>query len=237
MCSIFKHSFFMSFSFIAILLFMNDTAFANDDQVENTENKQVEEYNDLEKDTVGTLLCEVVPLGYPSDVIAFQRIHNDAYYHLFSFSGTGDVIQLHDASKWFVRSNQRHIVLQWVKNDDLFIKPQYWGLSNYRYVIHNRTTDQVVEVNLKTPPLPMGIATFCIVNIEPYARLVQLSDNTIWRISPYDTNFSYWQIGQRVVVGVNNHWRTTEFPHALINVDIYKEPYSQSEFYGYPVGY
>ncbi len=103
--------------------------------------------------------------------------------------------------------------------------------------LHNRTTNQAVAVNLINPPLPMGAGTFRIVNIEPYARLVHLSDNTVWQIDSQDFNFPYWKIGQRVLIGVNNNWRTASFPHILINVDMYKEPYSQGIFYGYPVGY
>jgi hypothetical protein len=165
------------------------------------------------------------------------RIHSDAYYHLVAFSDTGDVVQLHDASRWSVHPSQRHVVLYWVQSDDIFIKPSSSCFSSYRYVLHNRTTQQAVEVNLISPPLPMGAYTFRIVNIEPYARWVQLSDNTVWQIDSQDKNFLYWQIGQRVLVGVNNQWRSAALPHILINVDMYKEPYSQADFYGYPVGY
>jgi hypothetical protein len=186
-------------------------------------------------------LTEVLPwsqvLGYNQDDAYLYRIHNDAYYHLSALSDNGDVVQLHDASKWSVAYSQRHIVMHWVQSDDLFIKPRSSCFSSYHYVLHNRTTNQAVEVNLIHHPLPMGAYTFRIVNIEPYARLVQLSDNTVWRVDSNDYNFPYWQIGNRVLVGVNNNWRTASLPHILINVDMYQEPYSQADFYGYPVGY
>lgn len=186
-------------------------------------------------------LTETLPwdqtLGYNQDDAYLYRIHKDAYYHLVACSDNGNVIQLHDASKWSVQYNQRYTVLKWVQNDDLFIKPSSSCFSPYRYVLYNRNLQQAVEINLIKPPLLMGAFTFRIVNIEPYARLVQLSDNTIWQIDPQDFNFPYWQIGQRVLIGVNNNWRSSPLPHIIINVDIYKEPYSQSDFYGYPVGY
>ena len=186
-------------------------------------------------------LTETLPwlevLGYDQDDAYLYRIHNDAYYHLFGFSDNGDVVQLHDASKWAVPYNQRNTVLYWTQSDDLFIKPKSSCFSSYQYVLYNRTTQQAVEVNLIHQPLPMGHYTFRIVNIEPYARLVQLSDNTVWQIDSQDYNFPYWQIGQRVLVGVNNNWRTAPLPHILINVDMYQEPFSQADFYGYSVGY
>jgi hypothetical protein len=175
--------------------------------------------------------------GYTSDDAYLYRIHNSAYYHLVAFSDNGDVIQLHDASKWAVHPSHCTKVLYWVQSDDIFIKPKSSCFSSYKYVLHNRTTNEAVEVNLNKEPLPMGEYTFRIVNIEPYNRLIHLSDNTIWQIDAYDSNFPYWQIGQRVLVGVNNNWRDAVHPHILINADMYKEPYSQADFYGYPVGY
>lgn len=174
-------------------------------------------------------------LGYSNDSHYLQRIHSDGYYHLVSYSDTGDVIQLHDASKWEIQRNGRQKVLYWVQSDDIFIKPVASCFSFYKYVLQNRTTNQVVEANLINPPLPMGANTFRIVNIQPYERLVLLSDNTVWKVAS-DSNFAYWQIGQRLIVGVNNKWRTASSPHILINVDISGHPYSEAMFYGYPVG-
>lgn len=176
-------------------------------------------------------------IGYNPDDAYLYRIHNDAYYHLFAYSALGDVVQLHDDSKWSVHPSQWYTVLGWVQSDDIFIKPRSSCFSSYRYVLHNRTLQQSVEVNLINPPLSMGSATFYIVNIEPYLRLVQLSDNTVWQIDHRDWNFYEWRIGQRVLVGVDNYWRTATLPHILINVDMYKEPYSSANFYGYGINY
>ena len=120
--------------------------------------------------------------GYTSDDAYLYRIHNNAYYHLVAFSDNGDVIQLHDASKWAVHPSHCTKVLYWVQSDDIFIKPKSSCFSSYKYVLHNRTTNEAVEVNLHKEPLPMGEYTFRIVNIEPYNRLIHLSDNTIWQI-------------------------------------------------------
>lgn len=176
----------------------------------------------------------VEAIGYSNDSYYLQRIHDNAYYHIVAFSDNGDVVQLHDASKWEVQRNGRQKVLQWVQADDIFIKPNASCFSFYKYVLHNRTVNQAVEVNLINPPLPMGAYTFRITNIQPYERLVLLSDNTVWQVGP-SSNFSYWNVGQRVIVGVNNKWRTTSFPHILINVDMSGQPYSEADFYGYPL--
>lgn len=163
-------------------------------------------------------------------------VHENANYHLVAFSDTGDVVQLQDASKWSVYQRQRDTVLRWVQSDYIYIKPSASCCSSYKYVLHNLTTEEAVEVNLIKPPLPMGAYTFLIVNIDYALGWVQLSDNTIWEIDPYDKNFPYWKIGQAVLVGVNNKWRTATKSHILINVEMYGQPYSQASYYGYTVG-
>ncbi len=196
--------------------------------------------NEIEENPASDLVetaSWIEAFAYQSEDAYLYRIHKDAYNHLFAFSENGEVVQLYDSSKWTVHPSQRYMVLQWVQSDDLFIKPYSSCFSPYRYVLYNRTTKQAVEVNLINPPESMGAFTFHIVNIEPYARLVHLSDNTIWKISNSDQNFPYWQKGQRILIGVNNGWHSATYPHVLINVDMYKEPCSQGEFFGYPVGY
>lgn len=175
-------------------------------------------------------------IGEYNDSYYLQRIHDDAYYHLVSCSASGDFVYLHDASKWEIQGSGRQKVRDWVQAHDIFIKPNAACFSSYSYILHNRTTNEVVAANLIWPPMPMGAYTFRIVNIEPFKRLILLSDNTVWQV-PTHVNFGYWQIGQCVLVGVNNNWRTARFPQILINTSISGEPYTEVVFYGYPVGY
>jgi len=69
----------------------------------------------------------------PDDRTYIQRIHNEAYYHLVGFSAIGDVVQLHDGSKWEVASSAQQRVLGWVQMDDIFIKPSASWFSYYQY--------------------------------------------------------------------------------------------------------
>jgi hypothetical protein len=222
----------------ALLCIGSNAIFANENEEEASFPEVVRiEQKENENDQVNEPmpLSEVIG-NYNNDGYYLQRIHNDGYYHLVAYSDTGDVVQLHDASKWQIARSGRQQVLYWVQSDDIFIKPCISWFSSNRYVLHNRTTNQAVEAQLINPPLPMGAYTFRIVNIQPYERLVLLSDNTVWQVGP-DSNFSQWKIGQRLLVGVNNKWRTATYPHILINVDMPYEPYSQAIFYGYPAGY
>lgn len=232
-----NHFFLRSFlaTFCGALLCIGSTAvFANSQEEAPFPEVVRVEQEKFPEQTLTDVLTETI--GYSNDAYYLQRIHNDGYYHLVAFSDNGDTIQLHDASKWDIQRSGRAKVLYWVVSDDIFIKPNTACCSLYKYVLHNRTTNQAVEANLKTPPLPMGANTFRIINIQPYERLVLLSDNTVWQVGP-DADFSSWQIGQRLLVGVNNKWRTATYPHILINVDVSGNRYSQALFYGYPAGY
>lgn len=197
---------------------------------------RVEQEETSTENVSDTLKWAAEIIDYSNDSQYLQRIHNDGYYHLVALSDTGDVVQLHDASKWEVQRSGRAKVLYWVQSDDIFIKPSASCFSYHQYVLYNLQQNQAVAVNLINPPLPMGERTFRIVNIEPYQRLVLLSDNTVWQVGP-GSYFTSWQVGQRVLVGVNNHWRTAQFPQVLINVDQAGQPYSEATFYGYPAGY
>lgn len=164
------------------------------------------------------------------DVIYLNRIHPDAYYRFTAYSASGDLAQLHDASTWFIHPQQRHIVLSWKLNDDIFIKRTASCFSYYKYVLYNRMTKEAVEANLKSPTPqspnpPMGIPVLRIINIDSYNRLIQLNDNSFWFVNPSSYDFSQWKVGQRILVGVNNQWRTNDYPQIFINVDRYGEPH------------
>lgn len=165
------------------------------------------------------------------------RIHNDAYYYPTAVSATGDIVQLNDGSRWSVHPYQRKAVLYWVQSDLIFIKPKSSCFSMYSYVLQNRTTQEAIEVNLIGSPVPTGAYTRWIINIDPYKKLIQLNDDTIWQIDPNDYAFNKWQIGHRLLIGVNNYWRIAKYPHVLINTSLYNAPYSEAEFIGYPAGY
>lgn len=171
-------------------------------------------------------------IGYGSDEAYLSRLHNDSYSHLFGFTPDGSTIQMMDGSKWSVLGEGNLKVTNWVKSDDIFIKPALWYAPS-KYVFYNRTLNETVSVNLIAFPSQTSDYTFKISNINYTKRWVLLNDNTVWQVGP-DVSFSSWQIGDRVLVGVNNYWRTTAYPQIIINVEIQKAPYCSAIFYGYP---
>lgn len=166
---------------------------------------------------------------YEDDSQYFYRIHPDAYYYAVGVTATGDNVLLHDGSIWYVHPHQRHIVKKWVQSDLLFIKPKSSCFSMYSYVLHNRVTHDAVEVNVISPAIETGAATFWIAGIDSYNRLVYLNDGTVWYISDSEYAFNKWQVGHRLIIGVNNYWRMAKYPHILINTSIYNAPYCEAD--------
>jgi len=160
-------------------------------------------------------------------------LHPYAYYHPVAVSLSGDTVQLHDNSMWSVHPYQRHLVQGWAQSHDIFIKPKSSCFSMYKYVLHNRSTQQAVEVNWLGTSIEVNAYTHWIVNIDFYNRIIQLNDNSVWQIDPSDYAFDKWQIGHRLLVGVNNHWRVATFPHILINSSLYGAPYSEAACVAY----
>lgn len=161
------------------------------------------------------------------------RIYPSANYFPIEVSGSKDKIRLHDGSLWYVHPADRNIIGNWVTSDKLFIKPNASCFSSYSYVFQNRKIEdkdkRIVRVNLLEGPINTGAYTRWIIDIDRYRRLVYLNDNTVWYINPKDTTFNRWAIGHRLIIGVNNRWRTAEYPHVLLNTGIYRAPYCEAD--------
>lgn len=174
---------------------------------------------------------------YSDDEYYLDRIHKLAYIFPQNVINAGQKIELCDQSRWFVNSVQRYVVCNWVQTDTIFIKPKSSCFSMYPYVLYNRTTLEAVEVQFCDIPKYYGAFRQRIAKIDYYSRTVQLDDpeNTVWQISFGDYAFNQWQIGDFIIVGVNNDWRIANFPHIMINASIPGAPYSESEFFGYGI--
>ncbi|MBA3723163.1 MAG: hypothetical protein H0W88_12285 [Parachlamydiaceae bacterium] len=157
-----------------------------------------------------------------------HRIHQGAYKHPVAITIENN-IYLHDGSLWYVYPDHRRVVKGWVKSDRIIIKPNASCFSSYSYVFHNRENGQIVQISLLEPPIETGAYTHWVTDIDYANRLVYLNDNTSWHVNPRDSSFNKWRTQDRVILGVNNKWRTREFPHILINTKIYRAPYCEVE--------
>ena len=155
------------------------------------------------------------------DASALYRLHPYAFYHPVVYQSWRDGLQLNDGSVWYVSAYDRHKVRSWSPNDPIFIKPDVYCCSPFYYVLQNRVTGDVVEVNLIEPPQYIGPVTYWVIDIDYMNGALILEDiggnHTIWYVSVPEILHN-WTYGDRLIIGVNNNWRSTFYPHVLINV-------------------
>jgi len=173
---------------------------------------------------------EVNPLEHYADLLFdkkgdgfyLQRIHQNAYRHIFGTSLHGEDLQMSDSSLWRIAKADQKKVVEWDKSDQIFIKPSYfcfWCPGQYSFVLHNRTTNDIAAANLAEPPVSNGKETVKIKVIDRISKLILLTDGTVWNVEGSSSKLAYWKEFDRVIIGVNNFWRTDPKPHILINAD------------------
>ncbi len=170
-----------------------------------------------------------------------NRVHKSANRFPVAVSVyNADAIQLDDASKWSVHPYYRDMIRYWTQNDVIFVKPKSSWFSMYSYVLQNRTRQQIAEVNFTNfeSYAPAVTCARWITKIDPYKNLIELNDKSVWQVSQSDsTIFPKYNIGNRVIIGVNNYWKMNQHPHILINASLYNTPYVEAEFLGYEAQY
>lgn len=170
-----------------------------------------------------------VKKGLLDDIPYLYRIHPYAYYHPVATSASGDNIQLHDGSLWYVHPYQKNRVRYWVQSENIFIKPNAACFSMYKYVLQNRDTQEVIEVNYLGDQAFPGMYTHWIVEIDFFNKKVYLNDNTVWQIRSSEYAFNKWRVQDRLIIGVNNRWRHAAYPHILINTSMTGAPYCEAD--------
>lgn len=159
------------------------------------------------------------------------RIDDRAYTYLSGQTLLGDKVRLEDGSVWDVSPYYQNLLISWTTSDPIFIKPNAACFSRYRYVLQNRITEEIVQVNLVNPPAVNGPFTYVVAAVDPENRLILMDDGMIWRVKPGEYAFHKIPVGASLIVGVNNKWRVATYPHILIIVDMYQAPYIEAERY------
>lgn len=178
-----------------------------------------------------SMLRQLYPSYYDVDKPYLYRIHPYAYFSPFSVTGPADYVKLQDGTVWYVKPSHRYIVKSWAQDHQLFIKPNVSCFSSYRYVLYNKTTNQVVEVDYIKAEEPIYYDTVHLIgsiSIDDEYGILTLNDGTSFKVNPKDHFFADWWIGDRILIGVNNHWRNALYPHVLINASLKNTVYCEA---------
>lgn len=195
------------------------------------ENERIDERINEEKIAEENDECD----GIEKNEISYQiRRHAGVFQAANSISLTGDLIELLDGSLWQVHPGDAYKCQSWAPGYDNLIITQNtsWFFKRYKYKIINDTTGEIVEANLSMGPFLDRVRT--ITYIDPYARLIQLSDGSTWSILsdddfiyfdlvPGDLSQRKWLPTDAIIIGANDYfWSSLGSPFILINVNVNK---------------
>lgn len=160
-----------------------------------------------------------------------EKISHGAYYYYSSHPFAWHVpylmindrekVELNDGTIWSVNFWDRWKLKDWLTSDIIFILPNsklFWD-----YTLVNQRTGDYVDVNLSELEIFPYDATFSgnrlwIVDIDDLNDVIYLSDGSRWEVSVFDDALIHnWQLGQVVIVGINNGYNSALFPNILIN--------------------
>jgi hypothetical protein len=142
--------------------------------------------------------------------------HLGAFHHPFAISLLGDVVELEDGSQWVVASYDRYKTLNWLVSDSVVITPNHAWFSSYDFVLNNQNTGDAIEINLLMGPIFLGVYSHWIVAIDSMNDQLILEDGSIWTVE--SLWWSKWDIGQYVIIGVNDGYKSNTLPNILINI-------------------
>lgn len=137
----------------------------------------------------------------------------------------GEFVELKDGSIWQISPVFRYLSTTWLRDQIIEIKQS----TNVRhpYILHNTTTDQVVEANLKQPASQSGQerqkgpeyykGSFTVTSTSQTGDVIVLSNGSSWKVAPMDNYKSAsWKENDRITVQKSNN---TLYQYSLKNLD------------------
>lgn len=141
------------------------------------------------------------------------NIEEQCYHKLSGISQQGE-ISFSDGTLWEVNPYDMFKLRWWKKNDIIVVRKNRIGVNDYQYKLCNITFGNKVEVNLVH--FVDHSQHLKVVFIE--GLCVILSDGSSWKTS----NDVAWNIGDIIIVGLNNPCQQSAYQYILINANIYK---------------
>lgn len=149
----------------------------------------------------------------------YTTSHTGAWHFPVSVSGTGNHIFLEDGSGWLVCELDAKKTLSWYASDTILITLAPW-YSWYDYVFVNCRNGARVRVTFDETPTYNTPFTLLITEIDLNKGHIKLSDNTVWTTAPFSCSiFKRWQVGQKVILGINDRLFSGSYANFIINED------------------
>jgi hypothetical protein len=142
-----------------------------------------------------------------------KSTYNNPFYYVKCVGADGETLITTDETVWQIAPSSTNIILGWPENSTITISPSKW-YSKYDYYLTNSATQECACAKLSQGPF-LQYAIF-VSQIYHYTHSLTLSNGTVWLIAG-DPNFDSWQVGQAVLLGVNDTWFGR--PNMIININ------------------
>ncbi|MEN9343436.1 MAG: hypothetical protein RLZZ453_223 [Chlamydiota bacterium] len=126
------------------------------------------------------------------------------------------LIAIEDGSLWETSSEE--VVENWKPGDQITIKPDPTWFSSYHYLLSNQRENADIGADLNQAPLPFGIFSNWVIQIDPLSGHIYLQDGTMWCVHPKDQyDLRQWMQNDHVIIGRAD---SGYYPYILINADL-----------------
>lgn len=191
---------------------------SGEDLQEDMENQKLSAVKSILESKESRLKASVANLK-PLKASLYVTTHQGVYHNPLSVGVLGESVTLEDGSVWSVSSDDTYKTLNWLTSDLIVVSPNHAWFSVYDYVITNQNTGVSVKANLILGPIVDAVYRHWVVAIDYLWDRVWLEDGSIWTL--FDSSISkQWQVGDTVIIGVNDGWFSTSYPNILINVNM-----------------
>lgn len=145
-------------------------------------------------------------------------IDERAIIQVTSIGSNGSNIEMPNGSTWEVRWGDRRVVQNWKPRQQIYLMPgSSW--SSYRYTAVNMIRQEQAQVLMASYAWYNSPHTKYITDIDKITGHVQLNDGSSWDVSRFHQKYvALWEIGDVVMIGVNNGFLSFSNPNILINL-------------------
>lgn len=152
--------------------------------------------------------------------VTYATTHPGAFHFMYSVGLNYETLVTEDGNVWRINPYDSYKIMNWLSTDTVVVMRNHpWFFSSYGYCLVNLNTDTAVEatISLYVKPQYHTVFNHRVALIDDLRQMIWLEDGSVWSVMSADYNPIHWQIGDTVVIGINDSWYMEAYPNILIN--------------------
>ena len=175
------------------------------------------------------LLLVVMPfqMGYSQPASQTSRGYLPLTEHvLMKKAMDGSEVVIECGSVFKVAQTDRYILRGWRLGDFIQVKENLDIFKNTKYKVHNKRTDEDVQVNLSLGPIKNRDHFKYIDRVSLNRNEVEVRNQngyrSVWSVQEgYESRLQKWKNGQAIIIGVNDRsWSVWMYGYDMILINV-----------------